>query len=281
MVVGGCEQSSSVNVVAAQAIPLPAPSCDGYPRTSANAVTICEERSYGPLPATGNAGIRSDGGVVQARGGFRTDLMLDAFVYATAPTEEAAREVAAQVVVHTENNDFHATGPANTGSVSTGCAFEVGGSCVADGSSAGTTWTVSFVALLPFRTDLTASTISGLVEITSIDGTSSFSSTSGALVLTGLAGEVMIDSTSGAVDVDLTGSSWRGAGMTVDTNSGAVVFHAPADYSARFEFSSDSGSIHSDFSGTTTSGSYSETLGNGGATLGAESNSGSIHLRRK
>lgn len=261
------------------------PSCDGYPRTGVNGVTVCQQRAFDDLAATGSASIKTDNGEILAQGASRSTLALVAYVYATALTEAAANNVASQVVIHTANNDFFATGPSSSGG--SDCNVNVGPVCVSPGtggSGSGGSWYVSFRAALPAATNLTTQSGNGDSEVDNIAGTGNFSSGNAQLFLIAPAGDVTASTGNGAIDVDFAGSSFSGNGLSATTGNGAIAFHVPGNYSAVFHLHTGNGSIHSDFSGRNISGQNAqddETLGSGGVSLSADSNNGSISLLKK
>lgn len=278
LVFAACSPSAPVSVGARSSDTVLHPSCAGYPANNGSSVTVCDARHYGALAASGKASVRSSSGDVLVLGSQRSDVDLDAFVYASAPTQQAAEDLASKITIHTDNNDYYASAPG------TGCTVEAGGACVSTGSPSGgntLSYSVSFVVQLPRPTDVTASNSSGPVEVDSVTGSGNLSSSSGDLYLSDLAGSVSADTSSGNIQMNLSGSSWSGSGVTLGSSSGDVAFFAPGSYSAQFKFSTTSGTIHSDFSGADTGGDYSETLGKGGATLSADTTSGNISLLKK
>jgi hypothetical protein len=253
------------------------PSCDGYPQDEGTSVTICEQRSYYGLGATGAARIHAVSGAVYAVGTRQDDVDVDAYVYAQGATEYEARNLAAQIVIHTDDNDFYAEGPSP--SIGPTCVAEVTGTCVA---AAGTgSWRVSFAAFMPRATDLSADSTSGGVQVDDVIGEGVFHTTSRPMTLRGVGGNVRAESTSGDIDIDLDGATWSGAGLAVDNSSGTITLRASSRYSAQFEASSTSGRIHSDFADRDAEGEYSETLGHGGPTLTVHTSSGDISLLQK
>ena len=259
------------------------PSCDGYPQTDSSSgdVTVCDERSYDNLAATGSASVKTSLGDVLAQGSSRSTLALTAYVYATGATEQDAQSLASQVVIHTGNNDFYATGPAAS---SGGCTVSVAGSCVSGSSGGSGSWHVSFGVQMPSATDLSANASTGNIEADAVTGTASVTISTGNAFLGGLAGDVTATVSTGNVDADLGGATWQGNGLSIQLNSGNATLHAPGNYSAAFHFQTNSGSIHSDFSGYDQSGTNlqdDETTGHGGATISAGTNTGNLSLIRK
>ena len=281
----GCAGGDSTPVEMAQSGNL-APSCSGYPQTNSNGVTICELRQFDNLPATGLASISAQNGDILAQGSGRNTLKLDAYVYATAATEQSAKDIASQVTIHTDNNDFYATGPSTSGST---CNVNVNSVCVnTDGSSGSSAsdgdWRVSFAAGLPVQTSLNATSANGVVAVDGLSGSHDISASNGSLYLSGLAGSLTASTSNGSIDLDLDAPTWRGQGVDASSSNGSIAFHAPAGYSAQFDLHSTNGSVHSDFSGQTKStpdAQLNETTGSGGPTLKASSTNGDVDLLKK
>ncbi len=246
-------------------------SCNGYPMTGTSGTTVCDQRSYAGLGTSGSMRIDGDEGDVVVVGSSRGTVDLNAFVYAQALTQNRAHQIATQVVVHTDADHYYATGPNhNSGPVVL---------------STGESWWVGYDAAAPSQLSLDASTVDGAVTVASLAGSISLTSTNGSIDAEALAGDLTISATSGPVTVDLFGASWSGSGVGVQSVSGNVVFDVPAAYSATFSLTTISGNISSDFGGTPQSSpgqeSLTETVGSGGATLSATTNSGDITLRKK
>jgi hypothetical protein len=277
----GCGTTGDSSSVAAEGVTI---GCAGYPKADANGVTICELRQYPNLPATGTASIDTANGEIIASGGggLFSGIDLDAYIYAHGATEDEARTVASQIVVHTQDNDFYATGPESAAPVS-GCAVELQGNCIGSTTN-NSSWWVSFAAGMPSQTNLTAHTANGSLQVEGISGTGDFSADNGEIAIGSPGGNVTVTSGNGPMTIDLAGSSWNGQGLSATSSNGPMTFLVPSSYSAQFELATTTGSIQSDFSGTTVDGPNardSETLGRGGATLSGTTQTGNIYLRRK
>jgi hypothetical protein len=267
------------------------PSCDGYPQQGIPSVTVCEERDHPGLPA-GSVIAETSLGDLVAVGSNRGDVHLKAFVYAQGLTEDAARALASQIVIHTENGQYYATGPDSAGVIG---PINI--------SLGGNGWWVSFDLATPTAIDLQLDSSSGWIQARDLTGniglTSSsgeiearnvsgnvfIASSSGTVGLSNPSGAVTVDASSSTVGVNLEGTAWSGEGLHIEGSSTDVIFLVPGNYNARFELETVSGSIESDFGGQP-QGDFgneqlTETTGSGGTTLRARTTSGDILLRRK
>ena len=233
----------------------------------AGEVSYCEQRDYPDLATSGSAQMRSTNGFVYATGDGRSTISLTALVYAKAATEARAKEIAAQVVVHTSDDDFYATGPENLQSAES--------------------WGVSFDAMTPATFNLNAHSLNDNLQLSALNGNLDASTTNGDARLNGLSGSVQAATTNGSITISLAGTSWTGEGLRADASNGSVFFGAPADYSARVTLDAQNGTTESDFSGGTTTepsptdSHYEVTLGNGGALLTGSARNGNAELRQQ
>jgi hypothetical protein len=272
---GGGGDGSDKGAAAPQAQAAAAFSCDGYPMPGPGGFTVCEQRSFPGLPVGGEVRIETEDGAIFAHGRPGGSVDLNAFIYASALTEDQARALAAQIEIHVADGHYYATGPQEGLSPIPGVQIGLGPN----------SWRVDFDAAVPNRLTLAADSTSGTVQADDVHGFVTLSSTSGEVFANRLGGSVVLSTTSGDIVVDLVGVGWSGTGLDADSTSGAVTFQVPGDYRASFELSSTSGTISSDFGGTAQSEPGSENLtehvGGGGAWLRARTTSGDIALRRK
>lgn len=190
-------------------------SCDGYPRNTSGSVTVCEVREFRDLPTRGSQHIRGSssemaanaGPVVvvttgssgyssiNAQGAPDSTVTLLAYIYATAENEAAARDVAAAVEVHTDNDDFYATGPEQSAGLQP----------VFPGSGY---WQVSFDAQLPQGSALSAVTSLGTLSVHDFTGKLDAGSSVGDIHVERISGAVLAGSSSGGIYArDLNGDS--------------------------------------------------------------------------
>jgi len=239
-------------------------SCEGYPRSNDDGTTtVCEAREHRDLQTSGTASITAEEGSIRGTAGEAATISLTAYVYATGASEEEAANTASQVQVHTENDEFFATGPERSETVK---------------------WGVSFDATLPAAMNLTARTTLGSVSLSGTNGRASLESGGGDITVNGLSGTASANTASGNVDVTFAGASWTGEGLTAATQNGSVTLNAPQNYSAQFELETTNGTIRSEFSGYENTSeehqTHSETVGGGGVTLRAAGMNGDVSLKK-
>lgn len=226
----------------------------------------CEERQLGDRATRGNPAFSSRNGSVTALGAERGTVALTAFVYATAATEERAQQIVSQVVIHTADEDYHATGPRQ-----------------AEGES----WGVSFDAQMPRRSGLRARSTNGDLALSGVSGRIEFRTENGSAALSDMGGSIRGETGNGAVTIALGGTHWDGSGIEVYAVNGDVSFEAPEPYSAQFRLRATNGSTGSDHPGgsgsqdSPTQSSFEQSLGNGGATLRGEAVNGDAWVRRR
>ena len=110
------------------------------------------------------------------------------------------------------------------------------------------------------------------------------SALNGGVHLTDVAGDVQGSTTNGGLHIELTGSSWDGEGLDVETTNGGVTIRVPEDYSARLETGTVNGGIDLDFP-VTVQGRIGRrlttTLGDGGPTIRAFTTNGGVRVTRR
>jgi hypothetical protein len=144
-------------------------------------------------------------------------------------------------------------------------------------------WSVSYEILTPRAIDLSLETENGSIAITDVRGNLSFRATNGGINLDGVAGNVRGRTTNGGVDAELTGDTWEGAGLDVETTNGGVRLRIPENYSARLETGTVHGGIDVDFPVTVQGRigrEFSTTLGDGGPLVRAETTNGGVRITR-
>ena len=164
-----------------------------------------------------------------------------------------------------------------------------GGTLTADGPESGRneSWSVSFVLYVPRRMDLTLETHNGPVTVESVAGTMDLRTVNGPLTLNDVSGDVHARTSNGPLRVELTGTSWRGAGLDAETSNGPVTLIIPERYSANLETGTQNGPINTEFELAVTLGPsgrmsrrLNATLGQGGAPVKAVTTNGPLTLRR-
>jgi DUF4097 and DUF4098 domain-containing protein YvlB len=164
--------------------------------------------------------ISADGGRnggVQVRGENRSDILVRACVQAWGTSEESAKNLAGSIKVSTDPT------------------------VKAESSTSESNWAVSYEILVPRNTNVRARTQNGGIAISSVDGSLEFEAVNGGIALSDVAGEVHGRTTNGGVAVILSGPSWKGAGLDVETTNGGVSLSLPESYAAHFETRTSNG----------------------------------------
>jgi len=234
--------------------------CDGQGHWSSSR-HVCEVREVTvPVAKTLSIDAGMNGGV-RVTGTDRKDVLVRATVHAWGGDEDAARAIAAQVVVRTDDT-IRAEGPDQHGR---------------DG------WAVNYEVLTPREINLDLRSSNGGVAITNVRGDLQFATLNGGIALDGVAGNVSGRATNGPVSVKLTGPQWDGQALDVSTTNGPVRVQIPENYSARLETGTVNGPLHIDVPVVLKGNigrSVSTTLGKGGALVRAETTNGPVSISK-
>lgn len=160
-------------------------------------------------------------GGISIKGENRSDVLVRACVQAWGDSVEAAKSAVAAVRVSTAGA-IRADGPDDLN------------------------YSVSFQILVPRTSDLRLRAHNGGISIGGVDGDIQFETTNGGVNLTDVAGSVKGRTTNGGVNVSLTGNTWKGSGLDVQTSNGGVRVMIPENYAANFEASTVNGGFSSD-----------------------------------
>jgi len=234
--------------------------CDGgWYRNSSH--HVCEVREVTVRAAKALSVDAGTNGGIRVSGTDRKDVLVRATVHAWGGDEDAARAIAGQVVVRTDDI-IRAEGPEQHGR---------------DG------WAVNYEVLTPRETNLDLRSNNGGVAIANVRGDLHFATLNGGIALDGVAGDVSGRTTNGPVDVKLTGRQWEGQTLDVSTTNGPVSVRIPENYSARLEAGTVQGPMHVDFPMVLKGNigrSISTTLGKGGALVRAQTTNGPVSVSK-
>ena len=144
-------------------------------------------------------------------------------------------------------------------------------------------WVVSFKVSVPRNSDLALDTKNGGISIDGVSGRIRFETTNGGVAIDELAGDVRGRTTNGGISVRLSGDTWQGAGLDVETTNGGVTMRIPDGYSARLETGTVNGGLSIDFP-ITVQGRIDRRittdLGAGGPTIRAKTTNGGVTIRK-
>jgi hypothetical protein len=204
----------------------------------------------------------SNGGV-EVSGSDRQDVQVRAHVWASARTEERAREMVAEVELSVD-----------------------GGRLAAEGPEGGRreNWGVDWELTVPRAIDVAAHTMNGGISIADVSGDLDFDAMNGGIQLTGVAGDVRGRTTNGGLRVELAGSRWEGRGLDAQTTNGGVTLIVPDGYGAELETGTVNGGFDIDFPVTVRGRigrTLRTTLGSGGPPVRAITTNGGVRIRRR
>ena len=146
-------------------------------------------------------------------------------------------------------------------------------------------WGVTFVVMVPRRTDLTLATQNGPLSVEDVSGRMDLQTQNGPLSLSGVGGDVHASAQNGPLSVDLQGSRWDGAGLDAETQNGPADLLIPSDYNAKIEFGTINGPMDLEFPLTVTisgrvKNRITTTLGSGGPLIRVVTTNGPMNVRR-
>jgi DUF4097 and DUF4098 domain-containing protein YvlB len=224
-------------------------------------VPHCEIRNTGYRQRAGGvlSAEPNQNGAVSIRGWDRDSVHVQARIRAVARTEDAARELAREVRITTDQGNIRASGPSDN-------------------------WHVHFVIYVPRRTNVRAETHNGPIGLTGIEGNIEVRAVNGPISLRELAGDVRARAQNGPISVKLAGSRWNGVGLDAETQNGPMVLYVPEGYNARLETGTTNGPMSIDFPitvmGRALEKRITTTLGDGGPTIRVRTHNGPLTIRR-
>jgi hypothetical protein len=224
----------------------------------------CEVREF-DVPVTGNAlsiDATPNGGI-SVRGWDRAGIQVRARVTANAETQPEADAMAAEVRVLTDGGRIRSEGrrPVDHGG-----------------------WSVSFEVMAPAQHGLTLRTTNGGISVKDVQSRIELQTTNGGITLANVNGEVLGHTTNGGVQIELSGDTWLGQGLDVQTQNGGVRLAVPEGYSAHLEAATRNGGVRCDFPVTvqgTVGKDLSADLGHGGAPLKVRTVNGGVTIVRR
>jgi hypothetical protein len=222
---------------------------------------VCEVRTI-TVPAGGALSVDAgQNGSIRVTGENRRDVQVRATVHAWATDDAEAERIASSVNVRSDGV-LRAEGPDQRGRSG---------------------WSVNYEVVAPRDIDLKLETHNGSIAVAAVRGDLTFEAQNGSLKLDGVAGNVRGRTTNGGVEAELTGRTWEGTGLDLETTNGAVRLRIPEGYSARLETGTVNGGIDIDFPVTVTGRlgrEFSTTLGSGGPLVRAERTNGQVRISR-
>ncbi|CAN5358667.1 hypothetical protein BH10ACI2_BH10ACI2_16450 [soil metagenome] len=185
-------------------------------RVSLNELRVVNVTSTGTV----NVDAGKNGGI-SVRGDDRSDVQVSACIQAWGKSAEDAKSALASIKIGTS------------------------GEIKADGPSDGN-WSVSYQIAVPRQTNLSLTAHNGGISINGTDGTAEFQTQNGGVNVSNVAGNVKGRTQNGGVNVSLSGTSWKGSGLDVETTNGGVNITLPENYAAHVETGTVNGGYKSD-----------------------------------
>lgn len=229
-------------------------------------VRHCEIRETGLKPTARTLTVDPGmNGGVEIIGWSRDSIGVTARIQVNARTEEDAQTIARGIRIEATGGTVRAVGPEPLGRRQG--------------------WSVSFLVMVPRRTDLSLATHNGPLSVEDVNGTMELSTQNGPLTLTGVGGNVHARAQNGPLDVLLEGSRWEGAGLNAETMNGPAELRIPEGYNAKVEFGTVHGPMEVAFPITVTlngrvTDRVSATLGEGGPLIRVVTTNGPMTVRR-
>jgi DUF4097 and DUF4098 domain-containing protein YvlB len=143
---------------------------------------------------------------------------------------------------------------------------------------------VSYDIYVPSQTNLEAITVNGGISAEDIRGEMDFEATNGGIHLSDVGGNVRARTTNGGVTADLSGTTWQGQGLDLQTTNGGARVNVPRGYNAQLETGTTNGGMRVDFPITVTGSltkRISTQLGSGGPRLRVMTTNGGVHIAQR
>lgn len=223
---------------------------------------VCEVRTY-TIPSSSTISVDGgDNGGVSFYGENRRDVRVVARVQAAADDEGTASEIARQVRVSTDGGRIRSEGP----------------------HRGRTSWSVSYDVYVPNQANLDAITSNGGISADDVRGEMTFEATNGGIHLSDVGGNVRARTTNGGVTASLSGTTWQGQGLDLQTTNGGARLNVPRGYNALLETGTTNGRMDVDFP-ITVRGSLnrriSTKLGSGGPLVRIVTTNGGVHIAER
>jgi hypothetical protein len=223
---------------------------------------FCEVRDVRlSAPATTLLVDGRDNGGVTIYGWDRTEVLVRALISASADTRADAQATAKDIKIETDGHRIRADGPRNS-------RYEY--------------WSVSYEVWVPKKTNLDAEAHNGGVSVEGVEGRMQLHTVNGGVHLRDVAGDVRAETTNGGATAYLTGSTWRGTGLDLQTTNGGVTLDIPKNYNADLETGTVNGGFEIEFPVTVqgfVGRRISSKLGNGGPRIRAYTTNGGVRIR--
>jgi hypothetical protein len=224
---------------------------------------LCELRTYTISSGTRISVDGGPNGGVAFIGENRRDVKIVARVQVSADDDATASAIAKQIRIITDGGQIRSEGPTQRGR---------------------TSWSVSYDIYVPNQTNLEATTENGGISAKEIQGKMNFEATNGGIHLSDVGGSVHARTTNGGVTADLSGTTWQGQGLDLQTTNGGATVYVPRGYNAQLETGTTNGGMRVDFP-ITVRGSLNRgittQLGSGGPLVRVMTTNGGVHIAER
>lgn len=162
-------------------------------------------------------------GGISVRGENRSDILIRACVVAWTKSADASSDVLKSI------------------------RLETSPVVLATSTSEESNWSVSYEIRVPKNTNLELAAHNGGIAIRDVEGVLNFETRNGGISLSEVAGSVKGRTQNGGIAVKVSGNSWKGGGLDVETTNGGVSLAIPQNFSAKIEAGTTNGGFSSDF----------------------------------
>lgn len=228
--------------------------------SSGDKVNAADEREFTlPVRNTLEVDGKQNGGI-SVRGENRNDILVRACVVAWSSSKAEAQNAVSRISINTN-------------------------SVIAAENTDGNSWSVSYQILVPRNMNLKLTANNGGISINSVAGMIEFFTKNGGISLQDLAGDVIGKTQNGGVSVKLSGNTWIGNGLNVETKNGGVKLVMPENYAANIETGTVNGGFKSDIAVLQTEGTnkwrnnrINTSINGGGAPIRVVTTNGGIKI---
>lgn len=236
-------------------------SCEDY---DSDRERFCEVRDVTiKVPERGLFVDGRDNGGVAFYGWDKNEVLVRALIQTNADTRGEAEGMAKDVKVLTDGDRIRAEGPL---------------------SRRHAWWSVSYEVFVPRKINLDADTHNGGITVESVEGRMELRAVNGGITLREVGGDVRAETTNGGVSALLSGTSWKGEGLDLQTTNGGVGLEIPRGYNANLETGTVNGGMNIDFPITVqgiVGRRITTKLGNGGPRVRATTTNGGVRIRER
>ena len=201
-------------------------------------------------------------GSVSVVGGDVSEIRVVAKIQADGESRDEAQRIAREIRIEATPTSISATGPTMRRRYG---------------------WAVSFDVTVPRNQSVSAETHNGGVYLEGLNGTVEAHAVNGPVTIREMAGDVTGRTTNGPINAELTGTSWQGRGLDLQTTNGPVSIRIPENYNAHLETGTVNGPMRIDFPVTVQgriTKRFSVDIGKGGPTVRAVTTNGPVVIRR-